>query len=108
LSTSLVIERLLPAPPDEVFAAWTMPDRMADWLSPTGHAEAEVDVRTSSAAEFERVDKALRALAPRLRGASVTTTRRSHKPPMERTDAIAALFGRARAIAAAIPSKGSA
>ena len=46
MSTPLVIERLLPAPPDEVFAAWTMPERMADWLSPIGHAEAEVDVRT--------------------------------------------------------------
>jgi glutamate carboxypeptidase len=64
------------------------------------HAEAEVDVRTSSAAESERVDRALHALAPRVVGARVTTTRRSHKPPMERTDQIAALFQRARAIAA--------
>ena len=66
------------------------------------HAEAEVDVRTTSAAESERVDRALLALRPRQSAARVTTTRQSHKPPMERTDAIAALFQRARAIAAAM------
>jgi len=39
------IERVLPAPIQEVFAAWTDPARMAEWLSPVGHAEVEVDLR---------------------------------------------------------------
>lgn len=39
------IERLLPAPIDEVFAAWTDPAALSRWLSPTGRAVAEVDVR---------------------------------------------------------------
>ena len=64
------------------------------------HAEAEVDVRTSSASESERVDRAMLGLAPHLSGARVAVTRRSHKPPMERTAATAELFARARAIAA--------
>jgi uncharacterized protein YndB with AHSA1/START domain len=42
---ALKIERVLPASPDEVFAAWTTPERMAVWMSPAGHAEAEVDLR---------------------------------------------------------------
>lgn len=42
---ALVLERVLPAPPEEVFAAWTTPDAMAAWMSPVGHAEAEVDLR---------------------------------------------------------------
>lgn len=39
------LERLLPAPVAEVFAAWTDPVLMARWLAPTGHAEVEADVR---------------------------------------------------------------
>lgn len=46
MTDPLVVERMLPAPPGEVFAAWTTPERMADWLSPTGHAKAEAEVRT--------------------------------------------------------------
>lgn len=42
---ALVIERILPASPEEVFAAWTTPRRMADWMSPVGRAEAETDLR---------------------------------------------------------------
>lgn len=41
----LEVRRLLPATPEEVFAAWTEPDTMARWLSPVGHAEVEVDLR---------------------------------------------------------------
>jgi uncharacterized protein YndB with AHSA1/START domain len=43
--TWLRIERLLRAPAEEVFAAWTDPALMAEWLSPTGYAEVEADVR---------------------------------------------------------------
>ena len=39
------IERVLPAPIKEVFDAWTDPTTMAEWLSPVGQAEAEVDLR---------------------------------------------------------------
>lgn len=39
------IERLISASIDEVFAAWTEPALMANWLSPIGHAEVEADVR---------------------------------------------------------------
>jgi uncharacterized protein YndB with AHSA1/START domain len=40
----LRIERLLPAPVEEVFAAWTNPELMALWLSPVGHAEVQNDL----------------------------------------------------------------
>lgn len=39
------VERVLPAPIDDVFAAWTEPASMAGWLSPTGRASVEADVR---------------------------------------------------------------
>lgn len=41
----LEIERLLPAPIDEVFRWWTDPDLLSAWMSPVGTAEAEVDLR---------------------------------------------------------------
>ena len=39
--------RLLPAPPQEVFAAWTDPDSLSEWLCPgtTTVAEARLDAR---------------------------------------------------------------
>jgi uncharacterized protein YndB with AHSA1/START domain len=39
------IERMLPAPIEEVFAAWTNPESMGMWLSPIGHAEVVADPR---------------------------------------------------------------
>jgi uncharacterized protein YndB with AHSA1/START domain len=41
------IERVLPAPIQDVFDAWTDPASMAEWMSPVGHAEAEVDLRVT-------------------------------------------------------------
>jgi len=41
------IERVIPASVEDVFAAWTDPKTMAQWLSPTGRAEVEADVRVS-------------------------------------------------------------
>jgi uncharacterized protein YndB with AHSA1/START domain len=38
---------VLPAPIEDVFDAWTDPSTMAEWLSPVGHAEAEVDLRVT-------------------------------------------------------------
>ena len=37
------IERLLAASPERVFAAWTDATSLARWLSPVGHAEADVE-----------------------------------------------------------------
>jgi uncharacterized protein YndB with AHSA1/START domain len=39
------IEMALPAPIEAVYAAWTQPEAMARWLTPTGSAEVEADVR---------------------------------------------------------------
>lgn len=46
---ALVLERVLPATPEEVFSAWTTPGAMASWMSPVGRAEAEVDLREGGA-----------------------------------------------------------
>ncbi len=36
LQDAIVLERTLPAPPDEVWAMWTDPDRFAGWYGPGG------------------------------------------------------------------------
>lgn len=43
--TALELERWLAATPDRVFRAWTDPEVIGRWMSPVGHAEAEVDLR---------------------------------------------------------------
>ncbi len=48
-SGELVVERVLPATPEQVFAAWTTPERIAAWMSPVGRAEAEIDLREGGA-----------------------------------------------------------
>ncbi len=65
-------------------------------------AEALVDVRVSTLAEAERIDGAIRALQPELSGAGLEISGGLNRPPMERSDAIAALFGEARRVAAAM------
>lgn len=42
---TVTVEREFAAPIDEVFAAWTTPALMARWLSPTGRAEVDADIR---------------------------------------------------------------
>ena len=37
------LQRRIAAPPDRVFAAWVDPVYLAQWMSPIGHAEAEVE-----------------------------------------------------------------
>ena len=66
------------------------------------HAECTVDVRFSSMAEAERIDTAIRALTPVDDRVSLEVTGGINRPPMERTDAVVALFEKAREIAAAI------
>lgn len=63
-------------------------------------AWADVDVRFTTPAEADRVDAALRALAPRLDSARLELEGGLNRPPMERTPEVAALYRRARDIAA--------
>jgi glutamate carboxypeptidase len=65
-------------------------------------AWAEVDVRFSSAAEAARLDSAIRSLAPVVAGATLEVTGGVNRPPMERTDATAALYQAARAAASSL------
>ncbi|MFN8557476.1 MAG: M20/M25/M40 family metallo-hydrolase [Dehalococcoidia bacterium] len=65
-------------------------------------AEAEVDVRVARADEAERVLKALYGLTPALDGSLLSVEGGLHRPPMERIPATAALYARARAIAASM------
>jgi uncharacterized protein YndB with AHSA1/START domain len=46
---SVEIRRRLPAPIAEVFRWWTEPERVREWMSPTGSVEAEVDLRVGGA-----------------------------------------------------------
>ncbi|MEX0761846.1 MAG: M20 family metallopeptidase [Dehalococcoidia bacterium] len=57
------------------------------------HAEAIVDVRVNTAEEGQRVENAIRSLTPVLQGARITVEGSLHRPPMERTEAIARLAG---------------
>jgi glutamate carboxypeptidase len=63
-------------------------------------AWAVLDVRFTTASEADRVDAAIRAASPVLRGAGVAITGGINRPPMERTEGVAALYERARALAA--------
>jgi glutamate carboxypeptidase len=65
-------------------------------------ASARVDVRVTTLAEAARIEAAMAALRPVLPGATVTATGSFDRPPMERTPQSAALFERARAIAATL------
>lgn len=64
------------------------------------HAECTVDVRFSSMAEAARIDAAIKALRPFDERVSVTVLGDVNRPPMERTDAVVALYEKARAVAA--------
>jgi uncharacterized protein YndB with AHSA1/START domain len=48
MSRAIVVERHLPAPPGEVFDAWSRPERLAEWMRPgeaMRPATVEVDFR---------------------------------------------------------------
>jgi len=62
-------------------------------------AEAHVDVRVETLAEAARIDAAIRGLSPHLPGASLDIDGGLNRPPMERSPAMAALFGQAQQIA---------
>ena len=65
-------------------------------------AEADIDFRATTLAEAERLAQAFAALRPQLAGAQVSAVGGLNRPPFERTAAVAALFGQAQQIAAAI------
>jgi glutamate carboxypeptidase len=67
-----------------------------------GRASAEIDVRVVDASEAERVDAALRTLAPHLAEARIELTRTESRPPLERTDAVVRLYELARDLAAGL------
>ncbi len=62
-------------------------------------AWAEVDVRFATGDEAIRVDTAMRALAPVLPGARLEVSGGVNRPPLERTEAGAALYRTARGLA---------
>lgn len=64
------------------------------------HAECEIDVRFATAAEAARVEKALNSLTPVDPRVTLELLGEINRPPMERTDSVAALYERARDIAA--------
>jgi glutamate carboxypeptidase len=63
-------------------------------------AAAEVDVRFSSQQEAERLTQAVLGLRPRRDGVELSVTGGVNRPPMERSAQVAALYERARSIAA--------
>jgi glutamate carboxypeptidase len=63
-------------------------------------ASADIDVRVTTGAEAERLERALHSLEPIADGIRLAVSGGFNRPPMERTPAIAALFEQARAIAA--------
>lgn len=62
-------------------------------------ASAEVDVRIARAADFPRLDRKLRGLRARDKRCVLRIDGGLNRPPMERTSATAALYGRAAKIA---------
>jgi glutamate carboxypeptidase len=65
-------------------------------------AWAEIDVRIARAADGARIDRRLRSLRSQDKACKLTWSGGMNRPPMERTRATAALFERARLLAAQI------
>lgn len=66
------------------------------------HAECTVDVRFSTMAEAESIDASIRGISSVDDRVTIDITGGINRPPMERTDAVAALFQNARNTAAAL------
>ncbi|CAJ1004189.1 MULTISPECIES: M20 family metallopeptidase [Brevibacillus] len=64
------------------------------------YAEAEVDVRVRTLEEARRIERLFAGLTPSLSGARLTVSGGIRRPPMERTEQVAALFALARKIGA--------
>lgn len=65
-------------------------------------ARAEIDVRFSTAAEARRVEEFIRGLEPFDGHSRLRVSGGINRPPMERTTAVAALFEKARGVAASL------
>jgi len=65
-------------------------------------AQIEVDLRVTTAAEGERIVKAIASLQPQLPGARLEIVGGLNRPPMERTPLIVEAFQKAKTIAAGI------
>jgi glutamate carboxypeptidase len=63
-------------------------------------ATAKVDVRFLSKAEAERIEGEMRALTPKLTGASISVQKGTSRPPMEHDATMISAYAQARAIAA--------
>jgi len=63
------------------------------------HAECSVDVRFSTVAEAERIDTAIHTLSAQDPRVSLELRGGINRPPMERTDAVIALYEKARDLA---------
>ena len=61
-------------------------------------ASARVDVRATTLDQADQLERAIRRARPHLDGTRLSVVGGFNRPPMERTAAIAELFGRARAI----------
>jgi len=59
-------------------------------------AAAQIDLRVTTMTEAQRAVQAILAATPRLHGATVSVEGGLNRPPMERTERIAAAFGRAQ------------
>ena len=66
------------------------------------HAEALIDLRVTSLAEADRIVPMILSAESKVPGTTVTVEGELNRPPMERTDAIASTFGRAREIGATL------
>ena len=66
------------------------------------HASAIVDVRAPSKADADRVDAAIRALTPHIRGAQIEVRGGFERPPMERTSGVARLYAVAQEVGSAL------
>lgn len=62
-------------------------------------ARATIDARAVTRADAERVERAMKALSPRLSGARVAVTGGFDRPPLERSEGVVKLFEAARDVA---------
>jgi len=65
-------------------------------------ARATIDARAITRADADRVQQLLHGLKPRIAGAQIVVSGGFDRPPLERTAAVAELFGKAKAVAAEI------
>lgn len=63
------------------------------------HCRAEIDVRVATLEEQERITLQVSKLRPVLAGAKVSASVKWHRPPMERTAAVAQLYEKMRIVA---------